>query len=86
MNPCLEQRDLWRVLHGSYLGRLRAVLNPLVLPRFAVTFEESLSIDPTDDDPELFDVADTALRRVGRPRGPVRQDKEYCESRKAVKK
>jgi hypothetical protein len=62
MNPYLEQRDVWRDFHGSFLGRLRAALNPLVLPRFVVTLEESLYIDPTDDDPELFGVADAAVR------------------------
>jgi hypothetical protein len=62
MNPYLEQRDVWRDFHGSFLGRLRAALNPLVLPRFVVTLKESLYIDPTDDDPELFGVTDAAVR------------------------
>ena len=65
MNPYLEQRDVWRDFHGSFLGRLRAALNPLVLPRFVVTIEESLYIDPTGDDPELFGVADAAVRSEG---------------------
>lgn len=67
MNPYLEQRDVWRDFHGSFLGRLRAALNPLVLPRFVVTLEELLYIDPTDDDPELFGVADATVRSESDP-------------------
>lgn len=63
MNPYLEQRDVWRDFHGSFLGRFRAALNPLVLPRFVVTLEESLYIDPTEDDAGLFGVGDAAVRR-----------------------
>jgi len=63
MNPYLEQRDVWPDFHASFLGRLRAALNPLVLPRFVVTLEESLYIDPTGENPELFGVGDAAVRR-----------------------
>ena len=62
MNPFLEQRDVWRDFHAEFLGRLRAALNPLVLPRFVVTMEESLYVDPTGDEPDLFGVADAAVR------------------------
>jgi hypothetical protein len=62
MNPYLEQRDVWRDFHSEFLVRLRSALNPLVLPRFVVTLEESLYIDPTGDEPQLFAVADAALR------------------------
>lgn len=61
MNPYLEQSHIWRDFHNSFLVTLRATLLPQLSDRYLIEYEESLYIDPTGDEPQLFAVADTAV-------------------------
>lgn len=72
MNPYLEQPDLWRDFHNSFLVSFRAALVPQLPDRYLVEYEESLYIDPTGDDPRLFAVADAAVADTeDEPEGPT---------------
>jgi hypothetical protein len=51
MNPYLEQAGLWRGVHTRLLTDLQSLLTPQVVPRYFVELEESLFIDPTQDEP-----------------------------------
>src|SRR5947209_835093 len=66
MNPYLEQAQLWRDFHNSFLVTLRAALTPRVGNRCYVELEESLYIDPTGDEPKLFAVAEAAVTDADR--------------------
>ncbi|VTT99189.1 Uncharacterized protein OS=Nostoc sp. (strain ATCC 29411 / PCC 7524) GN=Nos7524_2198 PE=4 SV=1: DUF4058 [Gemmataceae bacterium] len=70
MNPYLEQAGLWRGVHTRLLTDLQALLTPQVVPRYFVELEESLYIDPTQDEPRLLGVADVAVSAPGDAAGP----------------
>ena len=45
MNPYLEQPDLWRGFHNSFLVHLAGTITPHVVPAYYVEPEESIYID-----------------------------------------
>lgn len=75
MNPYFESPHFWRGFHNSFLTYLRAYLTTLVAPRYFIDYEESLFIDPDDEDAlprrRKFAVADVGVSTPGRPRGAV---------------
>jgi hypothetical protein len=59
MNPYLEQPDLWRGFHNSFLVHLAGAITPHVVPAYYVEPEESIYIDRPEPGP--FAVADVAV-------------------------
>ena len=67
MNPYIEQADLWKDFHDTFIPAAREVLAAMVRPRYYVRIEEHLVIhEPTDGDETTQLAARTDAHRLAR--------------------
>jgi len=74
MNPYLEHAQVWADFPNTFITRLRAMLLPLVLPKYYVQMEENLyRLDTTDGDLQLVRISDVDTAEYDAGARPIQQ-------------
>lgn len=71
MNPYLEQPEIWRDFHDSFIPALRDAITLQVRPHFTVRIQESIDIHQPDEAERVrIGVGDVSLHRTGADDSP----------------